>query len=469
MTYVPSSATLKHFIWRKRYFQEDNKTPIFHYKVVDHYFTDGSYIKPVKAFRGSAKSTNTCYVALHRAERPQAHYTLIISDTASQAESLIADISDMLRDSSLRYTVVRDVAGEIEIKVNGKRYYIVGKGAGSSMRGIKRNRKRPDLIILDDIINDELVMNRMRVDRLNRWFYKALLPSLSPNGEIYAVGTPLSQNDLFMHLCSLHSTIEIPLVNGVWSDRFSDDWIERKKMEYKDAGMLREYKQEFELVLTDSETRIFDMKKIRTIDECDVPSDLTWHITLDGAFSEREGADYSAFACLGLDSDGRWYLAPYDIKAKPQNVIDKLFTLQAKYNCYEIGIEKGQFQLSMQHEIDKRQQDFQQYFSVKELSTTGSKISRIKALAPVINSGRLTVIDTGEASERLMEQFEMTDNVTCSATHDDHIDAACQLLQMDLHYSGNGEMSRGDYEEALSSRNEVSELNQIIGEDTYGY
>ncbi len=98
MSYIPSNDTLNHFIWRKRYFHEDNTTPLFHYQMTDHYFATGSYIKPIKAFRGSAKSTNTCYVALHRAEDTDAHYTLIISDTATQAEQLVADVSDMLRE-----------------------------------------------------------------------------------------------------------------------------------------------------------------------------------------------------------------------------------------------------------------------------------------------------------------------------------------------------------------------------------
>lgn len=443
--FIPHDSTIDHFIWRKRYFKEDNTTPLFHYQIVDHYLTDGSYIKPVKAFRGSAKSTNTCYLALHRAEATKSHYTLIISDTASQAESLVADISDMLRESSLAYKVIRDVAGEIELLVNGKRYFIVGKGAGASMRGIKRSRKRPDLIILDDIINDELVMNKMRVDRLNRWFYKALLPSLSPDGQIYAVGTPLSQNDLFMHLCSLHKTIEIPLAHGVWSDRFSDKWIDAKKAEYTKAGMLRQYKQEFELVLADAESRIFDIDKVRTIGNHEVPKNLTWFITLDGAFSEKQGADFSAFACLGLDEEGRWYVASYDLKSTPQDVISKLFELQAKYRAVDIGIEKGAFQLAMKKEIEQKQLDYQQYFNVKELTTNGSKISRIKALSSIINSGRLTVVDTGEASERLMEQISLTDNEAVLATHDDHIDALAQLLQMDLYYSEPTEYTRDDY------------------------
>ena len=437
-------------VWRKRHFIEEHRTPLFHYQIIDHYFGSDATIKPVKAFRGSAKSTNSCYVALHRVEDPKAHYTLIVSDTATQAESLVMDISDMLRSSSLPYRVVRDVRGEIELEYMGKRYFIVGKGAGASMRGIKRNRRRPDLIILDDIINDELVMNRVRVDRLNRWFYKALLPSLAPGGEVYAVGTPLSQNDLFMKLCEHYPTLSIPLEPGVWPDRFTEEWILDRKAEYEAAGMLREWKQEYELVLTDRETGVFDTERIQTIASYELPSDLTWYCTLDGAFSEEQSADYSAFALVGIDREGRWYVAPYALRAGLPEVIDRLFELQSQYGFLECGIEKGSFRLAAQHEIERRMNDYQQWFTVNELSTTGSKISRIKALAPIVNSGRMILVDTGEDAELLMEQMTLTDHSACMASHDDHIDALAQMVQMPTFYSGGQQVSREEYESMLS-------------------
>ena len=422
MTYVPSSATLDHFIWRKTYFQEDNKTPLFHYHIIDHYLSPGSYVKPVKAFRGSAKSTNTCYMALHRAEDDNATYTLIISDTATQAEALIADISDMLRDSRLGYKVVRDVTGEIELLVGGKRYFIVGKGAGSSMRGIKRGRKRPDLIILDDIINDQLVMNRLRVDRLNRWFYKALLPSLAPDGRIYAVGTPLSQGDLFMHLCSLHPTIDIPLSKGVWPDRFSDEWIDMKKSEYERAGMLREYKQEFELVLTDSENRLFDMERVRFIDE--MPSDVTCFITVDAAISEKSSADYSAIIVNGVDKEGRWHIWPVQGRWKPSELAANIFELVSRFDVLDVGIEQGATYLAVKEHLDQLMLDYQSYFNLIELKHRGnSKISRIKSLEPVVNASRLSIVDNGKDAEALVEQMELTDMESCMAQHDDLVDA----------------------------------------------
>jgi len=458
---IVSAETLEHFIWRKRYFVEDNATPLFHYRMINHYLSEGSYIKPIKAFRGSAKSTNTCYMALYRAYKQLSRYTLIVSDTTTQAEALIADISTMVQESSLPITVVRDVTGEIEFEVYGVSYYIVGKGAGSSMRGIKRGRQRPDTIILDDIINDELVMNRLRVDRLNRWFYKALLPSLAPDGHIYAVGTPLSQGDLFMHLCSLHETISIPLAAGVWNDRFSPEWIAAKKEEYTRAGMLREYKQEFELVLTDSETALFDMKRIKYCDPDDVPENLTWYMTLDGAFSEQTSADFSAFSLLGVDRHGNWFVESVSMKAKPTEVVSKLFELQDKCSALDIGIEKGAWLLSMKSEVDDKMLDYQQYFNVVELNTNGSKISRIKALTHIINSGRLTIIDNGENAEMLVEQLELTDDLACNAKHDDALDSMAQLLQLDI-ISSDGNLDDALTEEAFED--EMSQFPQELME-----
>ena len=459
MSYVPSPATLDHMIWRKTYFTEDNKTPLFHYKMLDHYFTSQSYIKPIKAFRGSAKSTNTCYVGLHRCESVDAHYTLIVSDTATQAEALVADISDMLTDGRLPYEVIRDVAGEIELLYMGKRYFLVGKGAGSSMRGIKRNRRRPDLIILDDIINDELIMNRLRVERLNRWFYKALLPSLDPDGEIYAVGTPLSQNDLFMKLCSLHDTVEFPLDENVWPDRFSPEWIARKEQEYRDAGMLGAFKQEFQLILTDSDTQMFNMDKVRFVSEVDLPKDLTWFMTCDLAFSEKDSADYSALVCVGIDSKGRWYVYATQGRWKPSETASEIFRLVSKFKILDVGIEQGSALMAVGEHLNTLMLEYQSYFNVIELKHGGrAKLSRVAALEPVVNAGRLILIDNGKDAEELTDQLELTTVDGILAKHDDLVDALAYMVQMNLYHSERPEYSREEYMEAMQPDDHNADL-----------
>ena len=258
--------------------------------------------------------------------------------------------------------------------------------------------------------------------------------------------------DPFMTLVAAFGSYKIPLSEKSFPDRFTPEYIARKKEQYVKLGQMRDWHREMELKLTDSETAIFDMTKLRYIDPASVPVGLTYFCTLDGAFSEKDAADKSAFTVLGIDSDGNWYVWSYAMRATPQEVIHKLFELHSQFGFNEVGIEKGAFLLSMKVEVDRLQLDYQQYFSVAELSTTGSKISRMKALTPVINSGRLTVVDTGEDAEELVEQIELTDDTGCAAKHDDNLDSMCQLLQMNLYYSEDSNYSptREDYERDMN-------------------
>jgi phage terminase large subunit-like protein len=403
--------------------------------MVEHYLNTDSYIKPIRAFRGSAKTTNTCYIALHRVERADSYYTLIVSDTQTQADSIVADIASMVEDSALPYTIVRNVIGELELSYMGKRYYIVAKGAGASLRGIKRNRRRPDLIIIDDLLNDELIQNKLRIDRLNRWVYKALLPSLDPLGEVYFVGTPMSQGDIFSKICEKYPTVDIPIMNeegkSNWPDRFPDEWIINKKQEYSDMGMLTEWKQEYELILTDPENRVFDISKINTLPE--FPNDLTYYMTIDGAFSEKETADYSAITILGVDIDNNWYVATITMRANPKDVVDKAMEMISRYSIDNIGIEKGSWSLAVGNYFEDCMRDYQVWFTIHDLNTKGSKLIRIKALTSVINTGRLTIIDKYD-SEDLMEQIELTTNEGVLSSHDDAIDSLAQCMQLETTY-----------------------------------
>ncbi len=419
--------------------------------MVEHFNEAPGFTKNVKAFRGSGKSINTCILALDKVINGDVRFCMIVSDTMTQAESLIDDIRTLIEESTLKVEVVRMVAGKIELKVNGQHRAIYGVGAGMSLRGRKFKKMRVELVITDDLVNDASSMNKVRRDRLSRWLYKVLKPSMNPDSELWNVGTPLNDDDVFMRLTKAYpeATLEVPLDESSWPDRFTPEWIVRNKQEYKDQGMLSAWKQEMELVLVDSETAVFDMKQMRTIGEEEAPSDLTYFCTLDGAFSEKDGADYSAFTVLGLDKDNNWYVWTFAMKSNPQDVISKLFELQARFNFNAVGIEKGQFLLSMRVEVERLQIDYQQFFSVVELSTTGSKLSRIKALSPVVNSGRMTIVDNGEDAERLIEQFELVSYDSINSGHDDQIDSCCQLLQMDLYYNDDYvEPTREDYEGA---------------------
>ncbi len=431
--YKPSEECIDFFIWRKTYFVDDNVTPVFHYQMATHFLeaTPEDNTRVVKAFRGSAKSSTVCYLAIHRAENVDAHFTMIISATATLAEGLIADIRNMILSSNLPYKLIRAVSNEIQLRYKGRDYYILGVGSGAALRGTKRGGKRADLIITDDLMTMEVSANKVRSERLTRWYYSDLRPSLDPNvGVLWSVGTPMTYGDIFDTLATNNPTLSIPLDEYVWTDRFSKSYIDKLKEEYKAVGMLREYKREFELIYTDAESRLFDMSKVHTVDK--MPRGIDCYLTCDLAISEKSSADYSALTVIGVDEDGIWYVYPVQGRWKPSETASQIFKLVNQFSILEVAIEQGMTYLAVREHIDQLMLDYQNYFNVSELKHGGnSKISRIKSLEPIVNANRFRIVDNGRDAESLVEQMELVDMTSIMSQHDDLIDSvayACQLV-----------------------------------------
>ena len=70
----------------------------------------------------------------------------------------------------------------------------------TKLRGLRWNNKRPNLVVVDDLENDEAVVNRDRREKLKRWFNGALLPCLSDTGIVRVVGTILHLDSLLESL-----------------------------------------------------------------------------------------------------------------------------------------------------------------------------------------------------------------------------------------------------------------------------
>ncbi|RLA62046.1 MAG: hypothetical protein DRQ78_08290, partial [Epsilonproteobacteria bacterium] len=285
------------------------------------------------------------------------------------------------------------------------------------------------------------------------WITSALLPTLSPGGRTIGSGTPMHKADPFMTLVAAFGSHRIPLSNTSFPDRFTPEFIARKKAQYEKLGQMSDWRREMELVITSSEDRVFESEKIKFISIDDLPDDLVFFMTVDGAFSEKETADVSAITVLGVDSFQNWYAIPYGLKAAPNKVGDKVLELAAKYNVDNVGIEKGSFKLAIGPHLEETMPAYQVWFTIHDLNTSGSKLSRIKALSGVINTGRLTIVDTGDDAEELTDQIELTTHEGVMSTHDDFIDSLCQAMQLDTTWYPQRTYNREDYKRRKNTKN----------------
>ena len=362
---------------------------------------------------------------------------LFVGGTQDLTNDLVGSASDLLSDCDIPgVSVKRSVEGVLEVNTaSGDIGYLVAKSTGSKLRGVAKGkmRFRPSLIVLDDIVDDQLVLNRLRMERAKRWVTSALLPTLSPGGKTIGSGTPMNNGDPFMEICNTFGSFKIPLSGSSFPDRFTPAYIARKKSQYEKLGRVRDWKREFELVLTDDETQLFDMKKIRFVADDEVPDDMVWFMTCDLAFSEKDSADFSALVCNGVDTNGNWFIYPVQGRWKPSETAGKIFELVSRFSILDVGIEGGSSMIAVKEHLDQLMLDYQSYFNIIELKHGGkSKISRISALEPVVNAGRLHIIDNGDDAEALTEQLELTDAMTVASSHDDLIDALAYQTFMSL-------------------------------------
>jgi predicted phage terminase large subunit-like protein len=311
----------------------------------------------------------------------QRSYVLIVSDTVTQATQFLQEVRKELVDNERIKELfgIKDFAKDTEddIIVNftdGKQFRIAAKGAEQKLRGLKWDKKRPDLVIGDDMENDELVMNKERREKFKRWFYGALLPSLSANGIIRIVGTILHEDSLlnnFMPSVWDKYTVVEPLKiwsknslaswksikyrahtdtfkNILWPQMYSKEIFLTMRQDYLDRGILDVYSQEILNEPIDQTDAFFRKADFLPIMPDDKKKQLNYYITADLAISLEEKADYSVFIVVGMDENRIIHIK--DVireRLDSREIVDLAISLHKSYMPELFGIEEMQISKSI--------------------------------------------------------------------------------------------------------------------------
>lgn len=307
-------------------------------------------------------------------------YVLVISDTETQAAQFVqvikqafAEDENIIELFGLKRTekgvsfLVENQSEIIAEFVDGKKFRISAKGAGQSLRGLLWENKRPNLIILDDLENDELVMNSDRRDKLERWFMGALIPMLSPTGKLRMWGTILHSDSLLekrmpserakttvIEGLKITSTVKKggwrsvkyrahneDMTEFLWPERFGKDFFEERYAQYKEQGLTDVYAMEFLNQPIDESVAFFKKSDFLPLSESDENKPLTLYITGDLAVSEKARADYTVFVVGGLDESRVLHIV--DVireRLDAREIVDTIFALQDRYDPEAIGLER---------------------------------------------------------------------------------------------------------------------------------
>lgn len=314
---------------------------------------------------------------------------VIISDTQDQSKEFLRNIKTELITNDLIIQDFGDLEGN---KKNGgkwdERHIITGNkvqvktlSPGSQVRGLVFNQRkevwledqqryvrqavnvRPDLVILDDVVNDKWIKNKKVRDEMENWFFSPLVNAIdSDNGDIVIVGTIVHHDDLMNRLwkdnercseangwikhrtpaCVFNDSGEIS--NVLWEGRWDADKLRRRRNE---IGSLA-FSKEFLLQPIEDTAKMFNKEWHKHYLHHTLPpniaqklmehyngppSDLLIVTAIDPNISKDDEADYTVVMTVGFSPTTRGYyvIDVFRERPTPKRQVDEMVDQAARW------------------------------------------------------------------------------------------------------------------------------------------
>jgi phage terminase large subunit-like protein len=173
----------------------------------------------------------------------------------------------------------------------------------------------------------------------------------------------------------------------------------------------------------------------------------TCFVSIDGAVSEKESADYTGVTINRVSEFNKWYVYSYRLKVNPRDFIDHLFYIHKTYNPEMIGIEETTFTLAIKPFLDEEMRKRNTFFNIKMLKHQQiQKETRIRGLIPRWENGGIILVGPNTELKDEMRTFPR-------GLHDDVLDSLAYQPQMahrpyDAH--------RADWQEGLNNKKQVN-------------
>lgn len=329
-----------HYFFGRAYRQED---PPFARKLWYSLLNPDHRLVNIKISRGFTKTTTLRALAAYRVGYGMSRVILYIGKSDDHAKRSVEWIRKAVKFNSRWLNTFGILKGdrfnqnilELQHSIEDHNVYITAAGITGSLRGINFDDYRPDLIILDDIIDREMVGTPAAVKKINDLVFSDVLYSLeaetdNPHAKLVNLGTPLAKNDPANEMANdpdFH-TVEIPCWTpetmgldidqqvSAWPARFPTEEMRKRKRNAMRTNRLYLFLQEMELRLTSPETQAFkdswyqswdmlppmeEMERVLVVDPVPPPSEKQ---IAQGLVKK----DYEALTVIGRHKTGYYEL-----------------------------------------------------------------------------------------------------------------------------------------------------------------
>ncbi len=441
--------------------------------------SEGRGAKEVQAApRGHAKSTLTtlvlplwCIVGQHR------RFIGVISDTTEQAEEFLESIKAELEVNERLKEDFPEACGEGRtwkvgkiLTRNGVKVTCWGKR--KRLRGVKFGSRRPDLVILDDLENDEHIDSPEQREKDRKWFFKAVMKVGGAYTVYIVIGTILHYDSLLARLLkqpgwtgrkwqAVIDWSSSPLWEQ-WERIFCDpanDQAEKKADQFFNThqkAMLEgtqvlwpeteDYHYLMKMRVSDGPAYFDSEKQNEPINPEDCLFQEEWFTFFgaDNVTLSLSKGDYKACYCAidpsmghqssksdpsalligGVRENGVIDILEADIqKRHPDAIMEALFEYHKHYDFERVAIEEVQFQELFKDQVVREGARRGLYLAVQGVRPNTDKTLRISKLQPHIKNG---LIRFRKRDRILLDQLKYFPK----ADHDDGPDALEMLFSL---------------------------------------
>ncbi len=421
--------------------------------------------------RGHAKSTvislqNVLHAAIYGYKR----YILLISDTEGQAAAFLEGIRAELESNEKLLADFGPQKGKVWknnviLLQNGVRIDAVG--SGQKLRGRRHGARRPDLIVLDDVENDQEVLSPESRAKLERWYFGAVCKAGDRYTDVICVGTVLHHDSLLTRLLenpAYHTArwqaVEQFSSSGLWEEwrgKYTDRsdprrdktalrffqahkkamlagtkvlWPQKHSYYELMCMMVSEgegaFWREMQNQPQDPDCCLFPREWLRFYDKegMDFSQGFQFFGYCDPSLGRDANSDFSAILTLARETrSGLLYILDADLARRHpdkiiRDVLDKARWLEREYGGQyaAFGAETNQFQWFLKERLAAESAAQGIYLPIVEVRAASDKVLRIQSLQPDIRNGYLRFCRDQTELVRQLEQFPL-------GRHDDGPDA----------------------------------------------
>ena len=414
----------------------------------------------IQMFRGSAKTTKLRIFAAKRVAYGLARTVLCVGKSEGHATRTVKWLRTQIEFNQRLKSVFKLSKGSkwqdteciVKNELAGHETTILALGVTGSVRGVNVDDYRPDLIIVDDIVDEDNANTEEQRNKISDLVYGALLQSLAPTSEspdakIAVLQTPLNRED-FSTLalkdkawnsakfgCWTPDTADMALDQreSAWPERFTSAELRKMKMEFIARNKASVYNREMECRITSPETSSFMPSWLRFYEALPSFENLEIVVAIDPVppptpvqlAKGLKGKDYEVLSVWAREiNTGQLYLLEYSMNRghEPSWTIERFFYYFFKYNPSRYIVEMIAYQRTLEWILRQAMRERGIFCLVEEMPDRRSKYDRIvDAYSGVASNGMMYV---SKAHTEFISQFTEYPAVT----HDDVLDAGAMAI-----------------------------------------